>query len=162
MLDLDTSGIDSFLAELEAEQRSMNRYINEQYKRLVEIVFSDILHGTPQWSGNLAANWFIGINSQNQNEETIPEKAIYWPHPPQEPFDRLDPNYRALEVSEARLKDVPVFSYLDDIYIYNPAYPATEADAHTIYIRPVNTLNQAVMMTAWAGLKYEILNPLPA
>lgn len=164
MLDLDISGIDQFLTELEVEHRALNAYVNVEYRRLVEIVFSDILQATPEWSGNLVANWFVGINSQNATEETIVEKGAYWPPPKYdifEPYSRQDPNQSAIDVSLRRLHDVDAFSYLDDVYIYNPAFPAEEVEAQTIYIRPVNLLGlQNQMMIAWAYTKYESYNPL--
>lgn len=159
---LDISGLDRFLAELAAEQRAVNTWVNAEFRRLVEIVFHDVLNGTPQWSGNLAANWFIGINSQSESEQTITEKGLYWP-PPQyawDPYSRLDPNEHAMRISTARMESAPAFSYSDTVYIYNPAHPAEQADAHTIYIRPVNTLDDRVMMTAYAAAKYTNYNPL--
>jgi hypothetical protein len=157
VLDIDTSGIDQFISELDAEQRLLNRYVNQQYLRLVEIVFRDILRTTPQWSGNLAANWFIGVNNQYETEQTIPEKDLMWGNANIQPHRMGDLN--AIEISEARLEGL-VFSYLDEIYIYNPTEIAPEVEAHTVYIRPVNLLDGRVAMAAYTAAKYEVLNPL--
>lgn len=160
MIDVAAPGLDAFLGELAAAQAALNIGVNTEYRRLIEIVFSDVLKGTPQWSGNLAANWFVGINSESELEQTLPEKSEYWPPGEHEPFNRKDPNEFALEISAERLALMPAFSYLDQAYIYNPAYPAEQVEQHTVYLRPVNLLGDAVMMTQWAASKYADYNPL--
>lgn len=159
MVELDTSGIDQFLRELEEEQRSMNAWVQLKYYLLVQIVFSEILHGTPQWSGNLAANWYVGVNSMPESEHTIPEKAAFWDSPTHavEPHQMGDAP--AMSISEPRVEGL-VFSIYDDVYIYNPTEIAPAVEAHSIYIRPVNLLDGRVVMTQYAADKYQSYNPL--
>lgn len=157
MVEIDFSGIDRFLAELEVEQAAFNSYVTDRFRSWVKTIFYDIVELTPQWSGNLAANWNISTTGETNSEETIPEKAYMWPLPKgTQPFKRGDPG--GVNISKDRYDQV-LFSYVDQIYIYNPAEIAPEVEAQSIYIRGVNLLDGRVAMIAHAVSYYSNYSP---
>lgn len=157
MVDIDFSGVDAFLTQLDALQRSFNESVNERFKMWVQEIFVDIVQLTPQWSGNLASNWFIGVNSQSESEQTIPEKAFMWPIDAYAlPYERGDSP--AVDVSIARIDDEK-YGYLDTVYIYNPTEIAPQVEEHLINIRPVNLLDGRVAMVSHAAFFYSSYQP---
>lgn len=157
MVDIDFSGVDAFLAQLETAQKAFNNQLTEKYREWVKAIFYDIIELTPQWSGNLAANWFISTSSESGAEETIPEKEEYWPlRPGTEPHRRGDAE--AVDISKARFD--PSFGYSEQIFIFNPTEIAPQVEAQSIYIRGVNLLDGRVAMTAHAYNVYSTYNPL--
>jgi hypothetical protein len=157
LVDIDFSGVDVFLSGVELEQKSFNKMVSAKYRQWVEIIFDDIVELTPQWSGNLAANWNISTDGESSSEMTIPQKAHMWPLPPYtEPFRRGDP--AAVSISKARFAE-SIFGYSDQVYIYNPTEIAQAVEDHSIYIRGVNLLDGRVAMIAHAQAFYANFNP---
>lgn len=157
MVELDVSQIDAFLSALETEQRSFNNQISEKFREWVRVIFYDIVELTPQWSGNLAANWNISTSSIENPEQTIPEKAYLWPLPHYvEPHKRGDPE--AVAISKARFDDEQ-FGYSNQVYIYNPTEIAPAVEAQSIHIRGVNLLDGRVAMIAHAYSFYSTFSP---
>ena len=123
----------------------------------VEEVFTDIVQLTPQWSGNLASNWYLGVGTMGEQESVIPEKAFFWPlDEALEAFERGDSP--AVERSLDRLSGVD-FGYLDTVYIYNPSAIAQDVEDESIYIRPVNKVGGQVFMVAHAYSYYSSFQP---
>lgn len=148
MVDIDFSQIDTFLAEVEREQLAFNNQISLRFREWVRAIFYDIVELTPQWSGNLAANWNISTSSLGNPEETIPAKAYMWPLPLYvEPHKRGDPE--AVGISKARFDDAE-FGYSNQVYIYNPVEIAPAVEAQSIHIRGVNLVDGRVAMIAHA------------
>lgn len=157
MVELDTSGVDAFLLQLNTLQASFNDQVNERFRYWVGVIFEDIVTLTPQWSGNLASNWYVGVDALSASESTIPEKSSMWP---------LDlyaaPNVRgdldAVDISLERLS-AEKFDWLDTVYIYNPTEIAPEVEAESIYIRPENKVDGRVHMIAHAAFYYSSYQP---
>ena len=63
MINIDFSGVDAFISAIEVEQARFNNQISTLYQKWVKIIFYDIVELTPQWSGNLAANWYVSTSS---------------------------------------------------------------------------------------------------
>jgi len=157
LVNVDFAGIDAFLAALDVQQKAFNNQVTEKYREWVRIIFYDIIELTPQWSGNLAANWFMSTTSDEGVEQTIASKAYMWPLPKDmAPYQRGDP--QAVEISKARFD--PSFEYAEPVFIFNPAEIAPEVEAHSIYIRGVNLLDGRVAMIAHALNVYATYDPL--
>jgi len=157
LVDVDISGLGAFLSALEAEEKAFTNHIDEKYREWVRVIFYDIIELTPQWSGNLAANWFMSTTSDSGGEETIAAKAYLWPLPVgAQPHRRGDPE--AVAISKARFDSS--FSYKEPVFIFNPAEIAPEVEAHSIYIRGVNLLDGRVAMVAHALNVYSTYNPI--
>ena len=158
MVELDLSGVDAFLRSLETEQKSFNSQVNAKYRQWVSIIFHDMLDLTPQWSGNLTANWFINNTGPTGSEQTIPEKAqVFATAAGTEPHVRGD--YDAIAISAARFDDL-VFSYLQPVFIFNNANIAQQVEDHTVYIRRDNLVDGRVAMVVYAHDFYSVYNPL--
>lgn len=155
MLELDFDAITRFAGQVAKEQIRLNTVVNEVFRRWVHRIYTDIVTVTPQWSGNTAANWHLGVNGMPESQEfTIPEKAVMWPPGDLQPFDRLRPNYEAMQESFERLHSQ--FGYGDQVFIYNTADVYPQIEARTIYIRPVNLLPSAEMPIIYAFNKYSM------
>lgn len=152
MVELDTSGIDAFLLQLDALQKSFNLQVNARYQHWIETIFTDIVELTPQWSGNLAANWYVGPDALSATESTIAAKAAMWPLDIYAvPHERGDAE--AVNVSLARMAEQK-FNWAEQVYIYNPTEIAPQVEAESIYIRPENKVDGRVHMIAHAQYFY--------
>ena len=157
MVELDTSGVDAFLLQLDTLQAGFNSQVNEKFRHWVEVIFTDIVELTPQWSGNLAANWYVGVDALSASESTIAEKGSMWP------LDLYEaPNVRgdldAVDISLERFASEK-FDWTDKVYIYNPTEIAPEVEAESIYIRPENKVDGRVHMIAHAAFYYSSYQP---
>lgn len=158
MVELDTSGIDAFLLQLDALQKSFNFQVNAKYRQWVDVIFTDIVELTPQWSGNLAANWYVGKDAMSASESTIAAKESMWPLDLYSvPYERGDPD--AVSISLARM-ETQEFVWADQVYIYNPTSIAPQVEAESIYIRPENKVDGRVHMIAHAEYFYASYQPL--
>ena len=59
MLKIKAKNIDGFIAKLKKHQLIVEGRVTETKRRLVRDIFTDLVQGSPQWSGNLASNWYI-------------------------------------------------------------------------------------------------------
>jgi hypothetical protein len=57
--------VPDFIKKLEAAVLNMEREANQVYRGFVTATFHRLLTETPQWSGNAAANWNVGINGSD-------------------------------------------------------------------------------------------------
>ena len=146
------------MSALESEQNSFNNQVNEKYRQWVSIIFHDMISLTPQWSGNLAANWFVNNTGPTGSEQTIPEKGmVFGTASTPEPHEMGDND--AIAISAARFDDL-VFSYLQPVFIFNNADIAQKVEDETVYIRPVNKVDGRVAMVAYAQSFYSVYNPV--
>jgi len=157
LVNLDLSGLDTFLQQVEAEQRSFNNQISVKFREWVRRIFYDIVELTPQWSGNLAANWYVSTSSMDGPEQTIPEKSYFWPKPSYaEPHKRGDEP--AVSISKERFNDVE-FGYSNQVFIFNPTEIAPAVESQSIPLRGVNLLDGRVAMIAHAYSFYSVFSP---
>lgn len=56
---IQMKGLDKMLAKLKKHQLIREGRVAETKRNLTRDVFKDLVAGSPQWSGNLASNWFI-------------------------------------------------------------------------------------------------------
>lgn len=59
MLKLKPIGVDSFIKKLRQQEVSLKTKVAIAKRKLIKDVFTDLVSGSPQWSGNLATNWYI-------------------------------------------------------------------------------------------------------
>ena len=87
MLEVEVKGINAMVAKLRKHQLIMQGKITETKRKLVRDVFTDLVKGSPQWSGNLASNWYIEFHGN---------KGSY------SPIDNYDPqNWKDVEHYQA-------------------------------------------------------------
>lgn len=59
MLKIKAKGINGMIAKLQKHKLIVAGEIANVKRKLVTDVFTDLVRGSPQWSGNLAQNWYI-------------------------------------------------------------------------------------------------------
>lgn len=60
---LDVQGLRSFQRSIQATKARAEGKATLRYRQFVQRVFTDLVMHTPQWSGNLAANWQIRLTN---------------------------------------------------------------------------------------------------
>ncbi len=74
---LKVTGLDTTLKKLQNAAKAYEISVTEAKKNFVWTVFRDIVVHTPQWSGNLAANWYIEVGNSSAGTSTYSQIASY-------------------------------------------------------------------------------------
>lgn len=160
MLALDASGATAYADWLEGEALSILKYCQAVYRSWALAIHADITELTPQWTGNLAANWWLSINGTPGTEQDLGDPNVRSPGQGRafSPYSRgMEP---AVSISLARAAGLPLPQLSDILYIYNPVGYAQEVEDDTAEprIRPVNRVPRTetgkVAMVAYAFDKY--------
>lgn len=169
MLDIDTSGIDSFCSWLDEQTVRIPLEVRIAFRSWAVHIHASITELSPQWSGNLAANWMLDIGSPSSS-------ANYYMGPAgDQPFSegtRGAPTYSrgmepAVGISKARAKAVGIPGLGQSLFIHNPvAYSdSIENDTSDPPVRPVNRLPRSetgkVAMVYHAYTKFSEMKDLP-
>lgn len=146
MIQLDTSGIASFMTALNLEMARLDREISFVFYKWTARIFQELVEDTPQWSGDLAANWNYSVNQPDYSYSRIPNKTgddvrVDWHLQNQGVFERGHPN--AVMTAMSKFATVPQPSWRDVVYFAN-ATPIAP-DLPTIKIRPVNLVDGKVV-----------------
>ena len=168
MLAIDASGANAFADWLESEAYGLLTYVRAFFRSWALQIHADIAELTPQWTGNLAANWWLSVNGTPGSEVFLGDPSVKRPEHGRAftPYSRgMEP---AVSISLARAAQVPLPKVQDVLYIYNPVSYAQEIEDDTSdpRVRPVNRLPRAetgrVAMISYAYAKYSKgSNPLP-
>jgi hypothetical protein len=118
----------AFIKALEAEQDRVMGLVAFAYREWVLMIHTDIVRLTPQWGGNLAANWYLDINSPSSTAQELGDYAVREPTGQTvgvAPYSRgMDP---AVHISLGRQKNYwPRF--FDRTFIHNPVEYADEVE----------------------------------
>lgn len=169
MLETDTSGVAAYVQWLEKEAARLRFEVASIFRQWALHIHADITSLTPQWSGNMAANWALDIGSPSTAAQYFKGPAA------NQPFRAggrggvggvysrgMQP---AVGVSLDRAKQVGMPSLSDSLFIHNPVVYAQEVedDTSTPRIRAINrwprTESGKVAMVSHAAMKYSINNP---
>jgi hypothetical protein len=163
-----TSNADAFSAQIEAALAEIDQQINTGYWSWSMRVFQDLVESTPQWSGNLAANWFYSLNSPSGDYDPVLGKADAWGKPGEnsfEPFQRGAP--MAVMMSIGRAMEGPRPTYNDRIFFSNNtplsfaelASPEVAEDTKQDWrrVRPVNLVERKVALSEFMSFKWSNL-----
>ena len=120
--------------------------VTAKYKKFVTRVFTDLVTHSPQWSGELAANWSVITTHQG-----VPSRQ-YWKYKPpvRQMGDKEAVNF-ALEGSK------PVIASLRwnvKVSFVNPTPYSSELEAHPEKLRPVNLVDGQVVLARYIAQKY--------
>jgi hypothetical protein len=77
---LKVTGLDTTLKKLQNAAKAYEISVTEAKKNFVWTVFRDIVVHTPQWSGNLAANWHVEVGGSSLGTSTYTQKDKHPPH----------------------------------------------------------------------------------
>ena len=168
---LKVAGVRQTLAELKAAKLKLELTATQRYKNLVEVIFIDLVSHTPQFSGNLAANWKVvvggsGTASYLQVFNSIKMKG-----------EKDDSREEAREAGDEEAIDIAIsmaedqiarIKYNSVVSIVNPTQYSEEVDAGygPTSKNPIRTENKyrgpyvpkhGVAMAAYVEMKYENL-----
>lgn len=167
MLDIDVSGVEAYASWLESEMARIKLEFRQFLRSWALHVHADITSLTPQWSGNLAANWALDAGAATTTATTFvgpdsdqPYKGGRGGGPL---FSRgMQP---AVGISLARAQQVRLPQLNETLFIHNPvAYAdAVENDTGPRPIRAINRLPRTeagkIAMVYHAYVKYSVSNP---
>ena len=169
MLDLDTSGVAAYVQWLEAEAARLKLEVRAIFRQWALHIHADITSLTPQWSGNLAANWVLDIGSPRTAARYLAGPAGDQPFAAGGRggkgglFSRGMQPAVGISIDRARQVGLPLLS--DSLYIHNPVAYAQKVEDDTSQppIRAINrwprTESGKVVMVAHAAMKYSVNNP---
>jgi hypothetical protein len=142
MIAVDTSGVPAYVKWLEAEALRLRLEVRTVYRRWAVAIHAEIAELTPQWSGNLAANWAIDLNAATSSEQFLGSAAKGFLGgfvAGEELFSRgMEP---AVSISLARGKSFGLPNLSDSIYIHNPVEYADEVETDS-GDRPIRAINR--------------------
>jgi len=138
MLAIDTSGVGTYVAWLEKQPARIVAELCWTYREWAVAIHAEIAMLTPQWSGNLAANWAIDLNSPSTTAEDLGDETVSAVHG-RGPYSRgMLP---AVGYSLDRGLKFGMPSLSSDIYIHNPVTYAEEVETDT-GTRPIRAINR--------------------
>lgn len=164
MLALNTSGVAAYADWLESQAARLELEVRSIYRAWAIAIHKEITELTPQWSGNLASNWALDLDSPSYAAQYIHGPAYDQPiEEGTRPAGR-QPRSRGMEpavgISLARAKQVGMPGLGQAFYIHNPvAYAdAIEDDSTTPPVRAINRLPRSetgkIAMVAYAAAKH--------
>jgi hypothetical protein len=164
VLDLDLSGLDRYLAWLTKEPERIELEVRVAFRNWAVAVHADIAKLTPQWSGNLAANWAIDIGAPTSTAQYLGDASVIFQAESKDSIYGREPYSRgmqpAVSIALARGKAVGVPSLRDTFYIHNPVTYAEEVeeDSGPRRIRAINRIPRSetgkIAMVAHAYTKH--------
>lgn len=137
----------------------LDREISAAYYKWTTRVFADLVNGSPQWSGDMTANWNYSVGepdfsyTQIANKTGDDGKIDHW-REDQGVFYAGHPY--AVDAAMLRMMAVPVPTWRDKVFISN-ATPIAEdiqvPGTPAIKIRPVNLVEGQVVTMYTVALK---------
>lgn len=169
MLELDVSGVEAYATWLEGEVSRIKLEFRQFLRSWALHVHADITSLTPQWSGNLAANWALDVGS-------VTTAATYFVGPAEDQPYRsggrggLGPMYSrgmqpAVGMSLQRAGQARLPALNETLYIHNPVAYAMKVETDTTVpaVRAINRLPRTeagkIAMVYHAYVKYSVSNP---
>lgn len=156
MISLDTSGIAAFTKALEAEYGVFEVRLSQAFAKWTRKVFTGLVEGSPQWSGDLAANWNYSVNLPDYSysptlKDTLDQVFLT------DVRERGDP--QAIAIALSRMSAVMEPTWRDVVYFNNETPIAEPVENMTVKIRPVNLIDGRVAMVRYtldnAGTLYQ-------
>lgn len=121
------TGIDAAIAKLQRNKLLVRGQLTDTKKRLVRHVLTDLIMNSPQWSGNLVAQWHLELHGSRGAYRQIAEYV-----PPEQFRGRSDPNQMgdlpAHVVLQEQLALISLIRWNSKIRITNYAPYASEVE----------------------------------
>ena len=116
-------GAAAFKARLKAVMPTIEAEINTKYRKLVWSIYSDLVNNSPQWSGNLASNWYISSGNYSEGNKWTP-----WNDPEKTPRIRGDTEITVPTLGR-EIGKLQNMSYKVHTRIFNPTPYGPEVEA---------------------------------
>ena len=150
-------GADAFKKKLKRTMKFVEDDLSKKHRGLALKILTDLVVHTPQWSGNLAANWTIG--SGKYGEISGYSKSDWFN---QDPFVRGD-DPAVASVLGSELNKLSRLTYKNPITITNKTAYASEVEAgKSTGGKPIRDENKlasygGVAMIGYVSMKYSAL-----
>lgn len=154
MAGLEIKGLQAFIKKNEMERLRAKAKITEGVRRVVAGVFRDVVMTTPQYSGNLASNWYIVFGPWGAPYRELPSYGVTTDHP----YERgNDP--AVSETLDRELWKLDNIRWNSKVLIRNSTPYASDVEAYRgpngKPIRPENKINGQVIMAELTAMKYQ-------
>lgn len=150
MIKLGTNSA-KFSADLLTAFAKIESHLDSVCRTRAEGVFTDIVQNTPQWSGNLAGNWRLGVGTPDTSFSVRTETPFSDSIRGMQRGD--DPAVsNALSLAEVSISKI---TYKSSVFITNQSPIAQAVEDEEIHIRPVNLVDGKVAMVAVTAMKWE-------
>lgn len=159
---LTLKGVDSMVAKLKKYELLAKGRVAETKRRLVRDIFTDLVKGSPQWSGNLASNWYIEFhgNTGAYREIADHDSNNWYREDPYQLGD--DPAVGATLARE--LPKVAQIRWNSKVSLVNYTPYATDVEEGQgpdgRDIRPENYKYGQIAMVGYVSMKYSALRTL--
>lgn len=172
MASIGFTGLQAAMRKLEKHKLLIHGQIADTKRRIVKHVLTDLVTNSPQWSGNLASQWYVEhASSPKGSYKPLPEymtpyawEPLYDPH-------QMGDNPAVANTLARELPKVASIKWNSSVKIVNYAPYAEDVennigpegmDGTQHEIRPENLLPSygAVAMVGYASMKYNNLRYL--
>lgn len=162
MIKVDTSGVAAFRQQMKLEMARLDREITAAFVGWTVEVFRGLVERSPQWSGNMAANWNYSVHTPDFSYTQIANKTgddgriDHW-RENQGIFQVGHP--LAVGDAMARMQSVPKGTWRDLVYISNATptedgWPLAEAiEEGRVKLRPVNLIPGSQQLIAYTIMR---------
>ena len=166
MLEIDTSGIAAYTKWLDEQAAALELAVREAYRSWAVKIHASITELSPQWSGNMAANWMLDVGAVTSSADYYFGEAGDQPYVPGGCGGRGGLFSRGMEpavgISLNRAKQTLVPLLSDSLFIHNPVDYAqrVEDDTSDPRIRGINRLPREetgiIAMVAYAYTQFSV------
>lgn len=153
---IKVTGAEEFIRGLDAWVTSCENLATGAFKGLVAEAFKYVVTGTPEWSGNLAANWRVAIGSPTGIYTELFDRKLGRRGQP-EPFNRHSPNYAAITYAYKEAAGViPAINLSSNVVVFNPTPYAgmVELDRNERGIPFIRSVNHEIEMVHSAANRF--------
>jgi hypothetical protein len=141
------SKIPGFIRDLDRAMLELDMALTLKFETWTRRIYMDIVYATPQWSGDLAANWTYSINSIDTNYQPIANKvenSKFWSKA--DVYSRGEEPAVTIALRNLQGKHP---TWRDVVYIHNPTPIAEKVENQTVLIRPINLVDGRVAMVQY-------------
>lgn len=151
--------IPAFIRDLDLAVAEMDRDLSKAFADWTKMCFQQLVHTTPQWTGDLAAAWNYSIGGLDMSYSPLPNKVEN-----NEFWSAADVYQRGMSpATDIALQKAAGQhpTWRDVVYFTNPAPIAPQVENLTVLIRPVNLVDGRIAMVQYYVDKFNRggLNP---
>lgn len=70
---ISTQGSQAFLAKLRADKKKLEGRVTSTHRNIVKTILKELVEHSPQWSGNLASNWYLEFHGSIATYQELSE-----------------------------------------------------------------------------------------
>lgn len=156
MINFNSAGIDAFVKALEVEYGMFEVHLSRTFAKWTRKVFKGLVEGSPQWSGDMTANWNYSVKLPDYSYDPVLKEEL------DQVFltnVKQRGDQQAISIALSRMSAVMEPTWRDVVYFNNETPIAEDVENMTVKIRPVNLIDGRVAMVQYtldnAGSLYQ-------